>query len=99
MPEVKKAETTVTSEIISSYKSTKKQFIGYNKATPSWSYCSGYTIGANSTVSFSGTVTTKWGAVQLSGSFGQNVQIHFDANQKKESRLAVKSKIKVNNRK
>lgn len=52
------AGSYVTSKVISSY-IEKNKFIGYNSATPDWSYAIKYTLYTGKTYKFSASITTK----------------------------------------
>ena len=89
------AGSYVTSEVIDSYTLTN-QFIGYNSLTPDWSKASGYTLHSGETYTFSASLSTKWGKATVKGSCKVGgVDIHFNANPQKESRLAAKSDVRV----
>ena len=88
------AGSYVTSTVLSSY-TEKNKFIGYNSSTPDWSKAKGYTLHKGWTYSFSASIETKWGTAGVKGSYKTGVDIHFAANPKKASRLAIKSDVKV----
>lgn len=80
------AGSYVRSKVISSY-IEKNRFIGYNSATPDWSYAIKYTLYTGKTYKFPASITTKWGKASISGSYKNGGQIYILKQIQKENHV------------
>lgn len=72
-----------------------KEFLGYSKFTPSWTYASSYVLINNQSETFSSKVNTDWGDVGVSFSKSYGVNTNIPANSNKLSRLGGYADIKI----